>query len=104
VVCGESGIQNQIRGIQHRPVLEQRMETDRERFDVTDVRGTLETPNGALREQSAPQLAVPAHSESTEQGRRGEDRGNGYRTYGHDLHLTSGQGQTRQDREIGQGW
>jgi hypothetical protein len=76
----ESGVQDQIRGIQHRPVLEHRVKAHAERFDVTDVRGALETPNGALREQSAPQLAMPAHNEHTEQGRCGEDRGNGYRT------------------------
>jgi hypothetical protein len=79
VVCSESGVQDQIRGLQDRPVFEHRMETDTERFDVTDVRSALETPNGALREQSAPQLAVPADNHRT-QGRRGEGRGNGYRT------------------------
>jgi hypothetical protein len=58
----ESGVQDQISGIQNRPVLEHRMKAHRERLDVTDVRGALETPNGALREKSAPQLAVPAHN------------------------------------------
>jgi hypothetical protein len=66
-----------------------------ERLDVTDVRGALETPNGALREQSTPQLAVPAHNERTAQSRRGEDRGNGYRTNRHGHHL---QGRGRTDR------
>jgi hypothetical protein len=76
----ESGVQDQICGLQDRPVLKHRVKPHRERLDVTDVRGALETPNGALREQSAPQPAVPAHSERTDQGRRGEGRGNGYRT------------------------
>jgi hypothetical protein len=75
----ESGVQDQIRGLQDRPVLKHRVKAHTERLDVTDVRGALETPNGALREQSAPQLAVPAHSKRAAQGGRGEDRGDGYR-------------------------
>jgi hypothetical protein len=75
----ESGIQDQVGLIENRTVLEHRVKPHRERLQIADVRGTLETPNGALREQSAPQLAVPAHSKHAAQGGRGEDRGDGYR-------------------------
>jgi hypothetical protein len=75
----KSGIQDQVGFLKNRPVLEHRVKPHRERLQVADVRGALETPNGALREQSAPQLAVPAHSKRAAQDGRGEDRGDGYR-------------------------
>jgi hypothetical protein len=38
-MSSKRGVQDQIRGIQNRPVLEHRVKAHGERFDVTDVRG-----------------------------------------------------------------
>lgn len=75
MVCSKRGIQDPIGLSEHRPVLDGVMQTDRERLHITRMSGLGETPSGALREQSAPQCAVPAVSHRA-QGRRGEDRGN----------------------------